>query len=66
MPRGTVVAFKKNDKTQWRLAANDYITCRVNAMKLRNRVCDIESDRRDCIGFPNRVLASCEQLDRFL
>src|SRR5262249_7403341 len=29
------------------LAANDYITCRVNPVDLKNRLCDVETDCRD-------------------
>src|SRR4029434_3466948 len=31
------------------LAANDYITCRVNSVDLKNRLCDVETDCRDCL-----------------
>src|SRR6516165_6520399 len=29
------------------LTANDYITCRVNPVDLKNRLCDVETDCRD-------------------
>src|SRR5215813_14840631 len=29
------------------LAANDHITCRVNSVDLKNRLCDVEADCRD-------------------
>jgi hypothetical protein len=29
------------------LAANNYITCRVNPMDLKNRLCDVETDCRN-------------------
>jgi hypothetical protein len=31
------------------LAANDYITCRVNPVDLKNGLCDLETDCRDCL-----------------
>src|SRR5207244_10911256 len=31
------------------LAANDHITCRVNSVDLKNRLCDVETDCRDCL-----------------
>src|SRR5262252_9259137 len=31
------------------LTANDYITCRVNSVDLKNRLRDIETDCRDCL-----------------
>src|SRR5262249_41205055 len=31
------------------LTANDYITHRVNSVDLKNRLCDIETDCRDCL-----------------
>src|SRR6516225_3752189 len=29
------------------LTANDYITCRVNPVDMKNRLCDVETDCRD-------------------
>src|SRR5215475_3533166 len=31
------------------LAANDYITCRVNSVDLKNRLSDVETDCRHCL-----------------
>src|SRR5215467_11999576 len=31
------------------LATNDYITCRVNSVDLKNRLSNIETDGRDCL-----------------
>jgi hypothetical protein len=33
------------------LAANDYMTCRVNSVVLKNRLCDVETDCRDACMF---------------
>jgi len=35
--------------TALELAADDYITCRVNSVDLKNRLCDVETDCRDCL-----------------
>src|SRR5262244_1459615 len=35
--------------TALELTANDDITCRINSVDLKNRLCDIETDCRDCL-----------------
>src|SRR5262249_43349310 len=35
--------------TALELTANDDITCRINSVNLKNRLCDIETDCRDCL-----------------
>src|SRR6185436_16459671 len=38
---------KRQNVAAFELAANDYITCRVNPVDLKNRLCDVETDCRD-------------------
>src|SRR5262249_17822700 len=50
--RGSAVAAAE-------LAANDYITCRVNSVALKNRLCDVETDCRDCLHvWPLRIVGA--------
>src|SRR5437868_9437422 len=38
---------KRQNVAALELAANDYSTCRVNPVDLKNRLCDVETDCRD-------------------
>src|SRR6266496_6414265 len=41
-----------NDVTALQLAPDDHIAFRVNAMDLKNRLCDVETNRRDSLHGP--------------
>src|SRR5512132_1195162 len=38
---------ERQDVTALELAANDHIACRIDAVDLKNRLCDVETDRRN-------------------
>src|SRR5262245_9281132 len=38
---------KRQNVTALELAANDHIACRIDAVDLKNRLCDVETDRRN-------------------
>src|ERR1700741_3016757 len=44
---GGLLLEKRQNVAAFELAANDYITCRVNPVDLKNRLCDVETDCRD-------------------
>jgi hypothetical protein len=41
---GGLLLEKRQNVAAFELAANDYITCRVNPVDLKNRLCDVETD----------------------
>ncbi len=43
---------ESNDVTALQLAPDDHIAFRVNAMDLKNRLCDVETNRRDSLHGP--------------
>ncbi len=51
MPTRQGGSFLKNDEnvSALQLAADDDATIRVDAMNLKDRLCDVETDRRDCL-----------------
>src|SRR5207245_52811 len=43
---------ESNDVTALQLAPDDHIAFRINAMDLKNRLCDVETNRRDSLHGP--------------
>jgi hypothetical protein len=38
--------------------SKSYITCRVNSVDLKNRLCDVETDCRDCACLAPRIVGA--------